>query len=64
MTVKNDGRERKSKLKEQKYGKGKSIICKNCKAEYDSLDIQDDIFKIGKKTFIQCEECNEQIKLK
>lgn len=62
--LKYDGRERKSKLKEQKYGKGKIIVCKNCKYEHDSLDVQDDIFKIGKKTFINCNKCEEQIKLK
>lgn len=64
MTLKNDGRLSNKQKKERRYGKGKCITCKNCKTEYDSLDIQDDIFKISGKTFIQCNNCGEQIKLK
>lgn len=64
MVKKNDGRISNKQKKEERYGKGKTIVCKNCKTEYDSLEIKDDIFGFGNKKFIQCDNCNEQIKLK
>ena len=62
MTLKDDGRQRESKLKK----KHKMVKCPNCnyKNDYDEMLDNEDVDFVGESIYIYCLKCAEQIQVK
>ena len=62
MTLKEDGRQRESKLKKRH----KMVKCDSCgfKNDYDEMLENDDVDRIGNDEFLYCEQCGNQIQVK
>ena len=61
MTLKNDGRSRKSKASRSK-GRKKQCRCKGCNEKFEYSD--GDLIKISGLKYIECPMCGKEIILK
>lgn len=60
--LKNDGRERNSKIKEKKHSKKDK--CSKCKNNYDKLEVKEESYKVNGVVMFDCNNCGNQILLK